>query len=206
MHRSPWIMFAAITAACGGGKQDLPVVDGSAQTGSDGSEVSADARPSSECWPAADAPLKGSIELGTGEGGFEPMPDEVRLVYGPQGGFHIVGHARITGLTPGNLVDPADPSNPTTRFRAIFVDTGESTNPDVSATSCGLRLGYQTSGSTATFPSFVEIRYDVALAPSQIFDRDVRVIVEIIDSTGGYARDEKIVTPHEPENWADAGP
>jgi hypothetical protein len=167
----------------------------------DAAGVPADARPSSDCWPADDAQLRGTIELGTGESGFVPMPDDVQLVFGSQNGFHIVGHARITGLAAGDPDNPLDPANPTTRFRAIFADTGESINPTVTATSCGTRLGYTQAGPGTVFPASVEIRYDVAIAPESIFERDVRVIVEIIDSTSAFARSEKIVTPHQPDNW-----
>ena len=43
----------------------------------------------------------GTVELGTGEAGFEPLADGDTLgwVAGPQGGFHVYGSVRTQGLS-----------------------------------------------------------------------------------------------------------
>ena len=35
-----------------------------------------------------------------------------------------------------------------------------------------------------------------------IFDRQYRVVVEVIDAFGNYARDEELVIAHEPDGWS----
>src|SRR5687767_12105342 len=60
-----WIWLGLL--ACGGGD------DGGGET-ADG------------CLPGPDP----TLEIGTGVQAFEPMPSEVELVHGPQGGYHVV--------------------------------------------------------------------------------------------------------------------
>ena len=62
------------------------------------------------------------VELGTGEADFESLADgdDIEVVLGPQGGFHLVGSARVGGIHPGDSGDLGDPDNPTTTFR-VFV-------------------------------------------------------------------------------------
>ena len=75
------------------------------------------------CWPDLVTFPQGTATLGTGRAAFEPMPDELPLEYGPQGGFDLVGNARMTGFYPGNPDNLLDPYNPRTRIRAFFDDT-----------------------------------------------------------------------------------
>jgi hypothetical protein len=60
-------------------------------------------------------------ELGTGELEFETIADgdPMLVVHGPQGGYHLVGAMRASGIDPGNPDDLGDPSNPTTVFRVF---------------------------------------------------------------------------------------
>lgn len=60
-------------------------------------------------------------ELGTGELGFVAIAegDPMLVVHGPQGGYHLVGAMRASGIDPGNPNDLGDPSNPTTEFRVF---------------------------------------------------------------------------------------
>lgn len=62
--------------------------------------------------------------LGTGELEFEPLADgdEIYVVLGPQGGYHLNGSVRVQGVAPGNPDDLLDPDNPTTEFRAFAGD------------------------------------------------------------------------------------
>jgi hypothetical protein len=47
-----------------------------------------------------------SVDIGTGEQAYEPMPAEVELVHGPQGGYHVVvafdaSHLDASGVIEG---------------------------------------------------------------------------------------------------------
>ena len=46
------------------------------------------------------------IELGTGEATFQPLEDDATLevVLGTQGGYHVVGNARLFGYVPGPIL------------------------------------------------------------------------------------------------------
>lgn len=66
-----------------------------------------------------DPVLPPSLELGTGEVEFESIDDgdDVWVIQGPQGGFHILGSIRVTGVERGDPDDLEDPDNPTTEFQ-----------------------------------------------------------------------------------------
>lgn len=52
--------------------------------------------------PDTDPPLVGSVEVGTGEYAFEALDEEqeVPIVFGPQGGYHMFGALRVCDLEP----------------------------------------------------------------------------------------------------------
>ncbi len=66
---------------------------------------------------SVDGPM---IDLGTGEYSFEPLSDgdEIDIIYGPQGGFHLLGSARIAEIEAGEHKNLNNPRNPTTLFEA----------------------------------------------------------------------------------------
>jgi len=175
----------------------------------------ADAVEGSGCWPLVSEP-RGAVTLGTGEHEFQVMPDEVPLVFGIQEGFHIVVHARMSGLSPGNIANLIDPANPYTRFSAFFADSGEPITTTF-ASPCGLRVPYKpTSDDASTYQLRMgsATLFETTYGPDDLFGTRVRVVVEIIDEGLGYARDEKIVTCLQPVIWtgpdaaprSDAGP
>lgn len=45
-----------------------------------------------------------TVAIGTGEGSFEPMPDEVVLVHGNQGGYHVTVAFDATGLDSSDTI------------------------------------------------------------------------------------------------------
>ena len=152
---------------------------------------------SSPCWLDAHTP-GGTVQLGTGTFQYTPMADHVALEFGTQLGFDIPVHAEMTGLLPGNPKDTLDPSNPRTRFHGFFVDTGESINPG----RCGMRLAYvPAAGSAYDLLRGSAILFDVTLTEADLFGREVRVVVEVIDSNANYAMDEKIVICDPPPGW-----
>jgi hypothetical protein len=195
----PLLRVAVAVAALGACRGDEPGVEdgGPARDG-----PVADAGPRGPCWPVEGSTPRGSVVLGTGSE-FSPMPDELALVFGQQGGFHVEVHARMDGLVAGNRADIFDPINPRTRFRVFFVDTGEPIDPSV----CPIRLAYEpVDGGGFDLVHGHAVQFSTSLGPEEVFGRDVRVVVEVLDSTGGYATDEKVITCVEPSGWADAGP
>jgi hypothetical protein len=55
-----------------------------------------------------------TVELGTGTESFIPLADgdPLRFERGPQGGYHVYGSLRATGVDPGDPLYPFDLSNP----------------------------------------------------------------------------------------------
>lgn len=60
------------------------------------------------------------LAIGTGERAFVPLADgdEAEVVYGPQGGYHVVASLQVAGVDPGDPDDLGDPDNPTIRLVA----------------------------------------------------------------------------------------
>jgi hypothetical protein len=185
MSRHTWAIVAFL-GACG---------DNASPIGGDAATIDAsiDAPPAGPCWPVDGTTTGGTIQLGGGEGDFVAMPDELPVVFGSQNGYHIPVNARMTGMVPGNQTNVLDPINPRTRFGAFFVDTGEPIN----GAKCPIRLAYKpASDGSAAFDLLVAsaVLFEVGLPEDQIFERQVRVVVEIIDHDGTYATDEKVIT------------
>lgn len=71
-----------------------------------------------------------AVEIGTGEDVFEPVADggTVYVVFGPQGGYHLLGSLRAQGIVPGDTDRLDEPTNPVTTFRVFRdgapIDTG----------------------------------------------------------------------------------
>ena len=78
----------------------------------------AESNPASDPEPPAVPP---AIEMGTGEWDWEPLEDgqEIDVIQGPQGGFHLLGSVRVAGIAAGSADDLSDPDNPTTRFWVV---------------------------------------------------------------------------------------
>jgi hypothetical protein len=187
-------------AACG--NPSNVVVDGAIDPLGDATDA-----PKIPCWPMATAMPRGSIELGTGST-YREMPEELPLVYGSQNGFHIEARSRIQGLEPGDPFDTSNPLNPRSRFLAFFLTGPMAGQPNV-GTTCASRIGYMPDGDGFLFATPYEIRFDTALGPAELFDQQFRVVIEIIDASGGYAIDEKTITARAPVGWnpmPDAGP
>lgn len=62
------------------------------------------------------------VRLGTGEIAWQDMDEEgaVYVIYGPQGGYHLLGSVRTRGLNAGNATDLSSVQNPTTAFSVIW--------------------------------------------------------------------------------------
>jgi hypothetical protein len=164
-----------------------------------GIDAPADATMQGPCWPIATSTPGGEVEVGTGVDEYVAMPDTLPLVYGVQGGYHITARSRIRGMNPG----PRPPeilslSNPRSKFKAIALEDGAA----IGDTPCPIRIYYNpaSDGDGDVLPSYTEIRFDTALALEDIVDKQYRVIVEVIDADGKYAKAEKVITATAPQN------
>ncbi|MBA2320187.1 MAG: hypothetical protein H0V89_03440 [Deltaproteobacteria bacterium] len=111
-----------------------------------------------------------TVTIGTGERGFEPMPDEVELVHGPQGGYHVVVafdaqlldasevvFGVVDGTIDGEVVATSEP----------YLDMR--CNPDTGT--------LQASGVLLIYP----------LTPEALADQPTRITATLTDSFGGVA-------------------
>lgn len=57
-----------------------------------------------------------SCELGTGETAWEPLPDALPVIRGPQNGWHVLGAIRCEGLDPGESTTVVGPDVPVVSF------------------------------------------------------------------------------------------
>jgi hypothetical protein len=178
-------------AACGGG--------GTSPTTDAGPDASQDAKIKGPCWPIDNTTPGGEIEVGTGVDAYAPMPDSLPLVFGDQQGYHITARARIRGMNPGVVGDLLNENelNPRTKYWAIALEN----EAQIGVVPCPYQIFYEPAqdGDGSVFPAYVEIRFDVALTLQDIVDKQYRVIVEVIDADGKYAKGEKVITAIAPE-------
>ena len=67
--------------------------------------------------PCPEPPV--SLEIGTGEAAFEPIAAPLPVVNGPQGGWHVFGSLRGTGLWSGGDEPLFDGTAPTVTFGVV---------------------------------------------------------------------------------------
>jgi hypothetical protein len=144
-----------------------------------------------------DDPYTGPPELilGTGESSFESLTDgqNIYVVQGPQGGFHLFGSVRTRGIDPGNPEDLSDPGNPTIDFRVFTTGTTEARIDALAAHYIqGLRSGgdyYEMIGRAV----ILDITDD-----SELDNVPIRFELELVDSNGVMLSDSRnlIAIPH----------
>jgi hypothetical protein len=129
---------------------------------------------------AAETGGVGWAELGTGEWRFEALGDEqeVPLIAGSQGGFHVWTSIRTTGLDPERVAfrietEPVDGSRPAEQS-TVTIDLEE--NPDTGT--------FDFVGWPAIFSE-----------PGCMTERAVHLRIEVTDRDGVAAADERIVVP-----------
>lgn len=137
-----------------------------------------------------------TAELGTGELSFEPIDPgaDLFVIHGPQGGYHLIGAMRASGIDPGNPDDLGDPSNPTTEFRVF---RGE-TRVDLMASSYTQGLNRTEDGVYQMIARRVilDIQDDAELDGAEL-----RFELEVRDVHGATATDTRTIVarPH-PQN------
>ncbi len=137
-----------------------------------------------------------AIELGTGDLEFVAIEngDTVQVVFGPQGGYHLLGSLRVRSLDAGNPDDLNDPSNPTAQFEVRLDGTNlVKSEPFTQGldpiADCAEGWSHEQVGRFAV----VEIEDDDELA-----GETVEFSVHIMTSTGLSLRDarEVEIEPH----------
>ena len=116
-------------------------------------------------------------EVGTGEEGFESLEEgeEVSIIAGPQGGYHITTAARATGVEGETVLVTG-----TLRLAA----TGEYLGPGFS-----LAWPYEAVDGKVEATGLLNLLND----PEQARDQEVILSVGVEDDTGAEAWDERIV-------------
>lgn len=162
-----------------------------------------DAPPPGPCWDPAAAMPMGQATLGTGWGQFEPMPTDLPLEYGSQAGFNVVVNVQMRGFVPGNPNDVFDPTNPRTRILSYFADDGRPLNKTA---NCPYRKGYRAvDANTYEMGTGVPLIFDTCWRAEHLIGRQLRIKLELLDSTNGFTTDERVVTMVEPAEWYPSG-
>jgi hypothetical protein len=186
----PPLLAVALAAGCSGG-------GGASDAGADGDGGSLNCD-----WPIDSSTEAGEIQIGTGVSAFEPMPEQLRFIRGTQSGTFLIVHSRMKGLEPGNPDDFLEPKNPKTKFSAVLFDG------TVVGRECPSSLGYEPSAEPGYFErrTFQGLEFLPFAVGQKAFDTTVKLRVEVIDSEGRHASDERDVFCEAPEGWSDAGP
>ena len=183
-----WAAALALAGGCSAGGDEGPPRDDGAGDGGDQGGCD-------RIEPSDDDEGDGEVALGTGYEAFEPLDDDIPIIAGPQGGFHLNLNARVRGLDLGDPDDLLDPENPSTAF-GIYTAEGERLDID----TCPVRVGYRADGDEGVLPRGVSVVFEVAgveeLVP--LFDGPVLVRVEVVDSRGRYAADERTIVVRAP--------
>ncbi len=128
-----------------------------------------------------------SIEIGTGNGGFESIVEgaSISVITGPQGGFHVLGSLRAQNLNPGDSENLQASSNPTTQFE-VFAN-GVRVDAEASTYTQGLQRGENGLEMLGRF-----IILDIPNA-STLDGMSLRFVVTVRDVDGAVVSDERNV-------------
>ncbi len=126
------------------------------------------------------APGEGVVELGTGEWEFVPLADaqEVELVFGAQGGYHVWTSFRAEGLSAEDVM--------------LEIETQAadgSTAPQTSRVPVDFDRTADGSIELVGWPA-------ILADPGCVVDRMLHVQVRLTDRRGATATDERYVVPH----------
>lgn len=174
VRTTPASLLAGIVAACSGNDQPPGA-------------------PAVECWPSSPPYAQlGEATLGDGDGDddgdtFQPLaPDqEVEIVRGPQGGFHILVQPRVRGLVA------ADDGRIDTRFSALLGDETQ-----VDPFECPHHPTYVADPADGDYLlGRVTPLIIVNERVEEVLGQPLLLRMEALDLTGGYARDERRVMP-----------
>ena len=133
-----------------------------------------------------------SAELGTGEDSFVAIADgdEIEVIQGPQGGYHILGSVLTSNLEVGNADDLSDTTNPTVVFRVLR--DSEPIDVGIQYTQ-GLRES--DDGRFGLFGRRVILDID---SDSELDQVEVEMVVQVRDIEGTVVEDSRtlLAVPH----------
>jgi len=116
-------------------------------------------------------PPEPAFEIGTGELEFEVLADgdEILVIHGPQGGYHLLASLRAVGIEAGSHDSLGDPDNPTMELKVEhdgqqLVVNGLFTQGLVPPNSPGSNWSHQTLGRLA----ILDITDDSELAGEEV--------------------------------------
>jgi hypothetical protein len=152
------------------------------------------------CTPAvedtgdADIPLLGV--LGTGEWEWAGIEDgdEVPVIMGPQGGYHLLASVRVSGIQAGDPKDLSNPDNPTTSFSVWHEDTN--------LTAASVFVQGLDPANSESLPYRHEMIGRFAILDivddSELDGTEVRFVARVEDVNGNVVEDERVVKtfPH----------
>jgi hypothetical protein len=118
------------------------------------------------------------VEVGTGLESFVPLAPRapLPLYAGPQGGHHLVGAIRSSGLTPRRM-----------KVRFNLTPVGE----QVPAMTYGVGLSLEERGGEHVVSGL----FLVVPEPAQIDGRSCLLRIDVVDADGRAASDERTVVP-----------
>ena len=149
------------------------------------------------CGGADDGPeLPPTAVLGSGENSFAPIADGgiARVIRGPQGGYHLIGSVRVTGIVPGDPDDLASSDNPNTVFSVW------SGNQRIDQSGANFTQGLDPIGG-GTFEMVGRIVILNIQTDADIDGQTLRFVVEVTDVDGVVVSDERnVVIEPDPRN------
>lgn len=144
-------------------------------------------------------PLPTEVKLGTGDEAFVPVADgdEITIVFGPQGGYHLVGSMRASGIVPGDPDDLSDPTNPITAFR-VWDETGDPISGLQGADQVLYQEGLEPTDTPGLFEMIGRRVFLDILSDDEIVGTELTVEVEVHDTNDLIVADRHtvIAVPH----------
>lgn len=127
-----------------------------------------------------------ALEIGTGEMEFRPLADgdPLEVVLGPQGGYHVVGNARVVGFVPAPVLG----EQPEGMRFAVTSDQGVALNLDGGAIHTSLER--QPDGSYTCLPGHHVM---VAPPPADFEGMAAEFTVEMVGADGELLIDSRRV-------------
>ncbi|MBX2798981.1 MAG: hypothetical protein KTR31_15000 [Myxococcales bacterium] len=143
--------------------------------------------------------LDPALRLGTGTDDFVEVGDgdDIVIIFGPQGGYHLDGSLQVQGIEPGNADDLSSPDNPLTTF-SVTRPGGEVISGLKGDEVVDYRQGIDTSGEPGVFEMigrriFLDIVSDTAIAGETL---TVTVSVEDVNGVALEDSHELVAVPH----------
>jgi hypothetical protein len=169
-----------------------------------GKDAADDGNLGGACWPLENTHAGGSVEAGTGELAFMPMPNMLGVVAnGSQSDPYLVINVKMKGIDPGDPQDALNPDNPHTKITGTVDALSMTFGVD-----CPARIGYMPSASQ---PGYLELAHGLRIGLKDKATADavggdmMRISVAVVDKNGTMATDEKTVIIEALDNGSGSG-